>query len=144
PCTFILSSGSLCRDDLSHRPGCAVQRDCMAVPRRIASRLGEGLTFNSFIIGAPGFVAGAGVTYFAAVFGTLVVWCVLGAHDQAGGGSMALGLIFAPICAVVGGIVGAFLLPAWIARRRRNAPPPTDESRARDQRRFAILGGAIV
>ena len=99
---------------------------------------------GSFVLAVLGFVAGAVVTYFGVVFGTLVVWDWLGVHDQDGGGSMALGLIIAPLCAIVGGIVGAFLLPAGIARRRRDAPPPTDDSRARDRRRFIILGGAIL
>src|SRR5688572_29229807 len=98
-------------------------------PANPPSRPGGGHRLGTFVLAVLGFIVGAVVTYFAGVFGTLVVWDWLGVHDQDGGGAMALGLVIAPLCAIVGGIVGAFLLPAWIARRSRNAPPPTDDSR---------------
>ncbi len=105
---------------------------------------GEIHILRTFVLAVLGFVAGTVATYFIVLIGGILLWAFLGVHDQDGGGSMALGLIIGPFFALIGGVVGAFLLPAWIARRSRNAPPPTDDSVARDRRRFIIMGGAIV
>ncbi len=105
---------------------------------------GEAPIFRTFVIAVLGFIAAAVVTYLVVVVGGILLWDLFDVHDQDGGGSMMLGLVIAPFLALIGGIVGAFLLPAWLARRTRNAPPPTEESAARDRRRFIILIGAIV
>jgi hypothetical protein len=100
--------------------------------------------FRTFIIAVLGFAVGAALTYFVVVFGVLAWWNLLNIHDQDGGGAMALGLVIGPFCAVIGGIVAAFLAAVWDAKRRRNSPPATDEENSRDMRRFSIIGGAIV
>ena len=99
--------------------------------------------FHSFVIAVLGFIAGAVFTYVAVAAGTLLVWQWLGIHDRDGGGSMALGLIIAPLFALFGGGGGAILASVLAARRRRNAPQPAAEDR-RDMRRFLITGGAIA
>lgn len=100
--------------------------------------------FRTFLTACLGFIAGAVITYLVVVVGTTVAWDILDVHDQDGGGAMALGLVIGPFIALFGGIAGAFLLPAWAARRRRNTPPQTDEQRARDTCRFFIIGGAVI
>lgn len=100
--------------------------------------------FRLFIIGVLGFIAGAVITYLGVVLGVSLAWDLLGVHDQDGGGAMALGLVIGPFFGIIGGILGAFLLPIWIARRTRNAPPPTEDAKARDRRKFLIFGGAIL
>jgi len=101
-------------------------------------------TSSFFLFAVLGFVTGAIATYLLVVAGTLVVWEILGVHDQDGGGSMALGLVIAPAIALIGGIAGAVLVLAWAARRARNAPPATADEAARDRQRLIMLGGAIV
>lgn len=100
--------------------------------------------FRTFVIAVLGFVAGAIFTYVVVVGGTLMVWEWLDVHDQDGGGAMAIGLVIGPSLALIGGLGGAYLAYLWTVRRRRNAPPQTDEARARDTHRFLIMGGAMV
>ena len=62
--------------------------------------------FRTFIIAVLAFIVGTIITYLAVVIGVTVLWDVMGVHDQDGGGAMALGLVIAPICAVIGGVIG--------------------------------------
>jgi hypothetical protein len=73
--------------------------------------------------GILGFILAAIATYLVVVVGTSIVWDILGVHDQDGGGAMALGLVIGPICALIGGMLGAVLLPMWLAGRKSNDPP---------------------
>jgi hypothetical protein len=100
--------------------------------------------FRTFLIGVAGFVAAGIVTYLVIVVGTELVWEVLDVHDQDGGGCMALGLVIGPFFAVIGGLAGAFFLPAWATRRRGAVPPQSDKDRARNSYRFLILGGTML
>ena len=68
--------------------------------------------------GILGFFLAAIATYLVVVVGTSVVWDIMGVHDQDGGGAMALGLVIGPVCALIGGMVGAVMLPVWLAGRR--------------------------
>ena len=70
-----------------------------------------------------GFVLATIATYLVVVVGTTVVWDILDVHDQDGGGAMALGLVIGPICALIGGLLGAVLLPTWLAGRAARKPP---------------------
>ncbi|MCB2063836.1 MAG: hypothetical protein KDE25_10350 [Novosphingobium sp.] len=73
--------------------------------------------------GVLGFILAAIATYLVVVVGTTVVWDLLDVHDQDGGGAMALGLVIGPICALFGGLIGAVMLPMWLADRRNRQPP---------------------
>ena len=99
---------------------------------------------RSVLVAAFGFVAGTIATYLAVMIGVTTVWSLAGVHDQDGGGTMALGLVIAPMIAVTGGIASAALVLVWDARRRRNAPIQTDGERSRDTRILFIIGGAIA
>jgi len=68
--------------------------------------------------GILGFFVAAFATYLVVVVGTSVVWDIMGVHDQDGGGAMALGLVIGPVCALIGGMVGAVMLPTWLASRK--------------------------
>jgi sterol desaturase/sphingolipid hydroxylase (fatty acid hydroxylase superfamily) len=76
--------------------------------------------FRTFVIAVLGFIAGAILTYFALVIGVSGWWDLFDVHDQDGGGHMALGFVIGPFCAVIGGLVGAFLAPIGFARWRPN------------------------
>lgn len=73
--------------------------------------------------GILGFILAAIATYLLVVVGTSIVWDIMGTHDQDGGGAMALGLVIGPICAIIGGLLGAVLLPTWLAGRRAKQKP---------------------
>ena len=73
--------------------------------------------------GLLGFVLATFATYLVVVVGTSIVWDIMGVHDQDGGGAMALGLVIGPICALIGGMLGAVLLPTWLAGRAARKPP---------------------
>lgn len=98
---------------------------------------------RTIIVALLGIFAGMVLTYIAVVGGTAVVWDLAGVHDQDGGGMMALGLVIAPVIALIGGLVCAFLAVAWDARRR-DTPTQTPEARAQDTYRLFIAGGAIA
>jgi hypothetical protein len=76
--------------------------------------------------GVLGFIVAAIATYLVVVVGTSIVWDIMGVHDQDGGGAMALGLVIGPVCALIGGMLGAVLLPMWISGRADRKPPPQD------------------
>jgi len=76
--------------------------------------------------GLLGFVLATIATYLVVVVGTSIVWDLMGVHDQDGGGAMALGLVIGPVCALIGGMVGAVLLPTWLAGRAQRQKPPQD------------------
>ncbi len=99
---------------------------------------------RTFVIAVLGFIVGAVLTYLVVVIGTTIVWDVFDVHDQDGGGAMALGLVIGPFVALLGGIASAFLLPGWVARRRRQSPASTDENQAHDKQLLLIIGGAIA
>jgi|APLow6443716910_1056828.scaffolds.fasta_scaffold64274_2 hypothetical protein len=73
--------------------------------------------------GILGFFVTAIATYLVVVVGTSVVWDIMGVHDQDGGGAMALGLVIGPVCALIGGMVGAVMLPVWLESRRAKRQP---------------------
>lgn len=100
--------------------------------------------FRNLVIGAVGFVIGAVITYLVVVIGTTLAWEILDVHDQDGGGAMTLGLVIGPFVALMGGLISAFMLPIWAARRRGKQPPSTDAYKARDKQRLFITGGAIA
>ncbi len=77
--------------------------------------------------GLLGFVLATIATYLIVVVGTTVVWDIMDVHDQDGGGAMVLGLFIGPICALIGGMVGAVLLPTWLAGRSTRKPPQERE-----------------
>jgi hypothetical protein len=111
---------------------------------RSGSGLQEASMFKTFLIACGGFIAGAVLTYLVVVFGTVFMWDMTGVHDQDGGGAMALGLVIGPFLALIGGIVCAALTTRWAVRRNRNAPPQSDQDKARDSVRFFVIGGAIL
>ena len=100
--------------------------------------------FRTFIYAVLAFVAGMVATYLVVVVGTSVVWDLFNVHDQDGGGQMALGLVIGPFCALIGGIVSAVIFVIWNGGRKNRQPPATNQQKARDTRRFFVLGGAIV
>ena len=91
--------------------------------------------FRTFIFAGLGFVGGAIVTYLTVVIGVITAWELMGHHDQDGGGAMALGLVIGPFCAVIGGVICAFLVPIWVARRRGPTGPQTAAEKSREMRR---------
>jgi MFS family permease len=100
--------------------------------------------FRTFVIAVLGFFASAVLSYLVVVLGVSAWWDFNNVHDQDGGGHMALGLVIGPFCAVIGGLVGAFIVPLGIARWRGKRAPATEVEKTRDMRRFIILGTAIV
>lgn len=63
-----------------------------------------------------GFVAGVVATYAIVLFGTVLVWSLIGVVDRDGGGHMALAFIIAPGFAIVGGLVAGVLAARWRGR----------------------------
>lgn len=99
--------------------------------------------FRTFIIAVLAFAVGAIITYLTIVVGVIAVWDFMNVHDQDGGGAMALGLVIGPICAVIGGLICAVLVPLWVAKRRGHVGPQTVEEKSRDIRRLCVVGGMI-
>lgn len=95
--------------------------------------------FRIFVIAAIGFVAAAVASYAAVLFGTLAIWRALGVTDHDGGGTMALGLVIAPLCALAGGAIGAIAGVVFAGKLPKAASSGPD-----DIRRFLILGGVIA
>ena len=100
--------------------------------------------FRTFIIAVLAFIVGSIISYLAVVIGVTSVWDFMGVHDQDGGGAMTLGLVVAPACAVIGGVVFAVLVSMWMAKRRGHTGPQTAEKKRQDIRRFSVVGGALV
>lgn len=99
--------------------------------------------FRTFIIVLLAFAFGAVATYIVVVGGTVVAWDLMGVHDHDGGGAMAMGLVVGPICAVVGGVLAAFLVLLKRAGRRNQQPQPEAE-KSRDRRRLLVLAAAAI
>ena len=84
-----------------------------------------------------GFVAGLVATYAIVLFGTVLVWSLLGVVDRDGGGHMGLAFVVAPGSALVGGLVAGVLA----ARGRGRHEPAAGGAGRRVV--TTLVGGAV-
>ena len=91
------------------------------------------------------FLAAAVVGYLVVTVTVIGLWAATGVHDQDGGGAMAVGLVIAPICALIFGAMVAVWIASKLLRKRAGAPSPSPEVEARDARfgvqLLCVLGG---
>lgn len=71
-------------------------------------------------------------------------WALMGIHDRDGGGAMAVGFVFAPIGAVIFGLIGAILAFTMLRRRRLAAPAAPAEAAIAESALLLSLGAAMV
>lgn len=78
-----------------------------------------------FLGGVGGFLLGALLGYCAVLFGWLAYASAFDVFDADGGKIMGVAFGFAPMAAIVAGVVGAIWLGGIAARRIRRAITPT-------------------
>ena len=87
---------------------------------------------RTFLRVALSFLGGTVATYVAAV--AVMLWYVSANRisDREGAISMAIMFAIGPLCAIVGGIVAAIAIPAWLKHRDLRRPPaPTAPAKKR-------------
>ena len=82
--------------------------------------------------------------YFVVTGVIFGAWQLTGVHDQDGGGAMAVGLVIAPVGALVIGVLATALSWPLLAKRQRALGAPSDSSARRDQRALMASAGLIA
>ena len=72
---------------------------------------------RTFLRAALSFLAGLVVTYVVAVAAMLSFMSVRNVFDRDGGMTMAVMFAIGPLCAIIGGIAAAIVIPIWLGRR---------------------------
>jgi len=82
--------------------------------------------------------------YFAVTALIFGYWELARVPDPDGGGAMAVGLVIAPVGALVVGVLATALTWPALAKRQRTLAPPPDSSSRRDQRLLLATAGLIA
>ncbi|MFN7983679.1 MAG: hypothetical protein U0Q11_17670 [Vicinamibacterales bacterium] len=84
------------------------------------------------------------VGYFAVGGAILGYWELTGVHDQDGGGAMAVGLVIAPVGALIIGVLATAATWPVLAKRQRALAPPATGVAGRDTRVLFAVAGLIA